>query len=223
MFELEAKTQAAAEEWTKKIAKAGENYRKNLNRNDGLNSMQIPPSRGGIIGRAATNHASLERSEQGNRLCGHSLRYAVYDYLDGRKYVGWWLEAQPHGTGLMSTVDGRQYKGEWRDGQPEGFGVFTWGGFESNGQSYRGQVLDGKWHGSGVLNYGSNETRIRHYAGDFEKSLRHGHGVAVYLNGDVFHGTPALNRRTHARTHARTQARTQTHTLLLPLLKSPCV
>ena len=39
-----------------------------------------------------------------------ACRYAVYDYLDGRKYVGWWLDAQPHFLGLMSMADGLQYR-----------------------------------------------------------------------------------------------------------------
>jgi hypothetical protein len=34
----------------------------------------------------------------------------VYDYSDGRKYVGWWLDAQPHFVGLMSMADGLQYR-----------------------------------------------------------------------------------------------------------------
>ena len=39
-----------------------------------------------------------------------ACRYAVYDYSDGRKYVGWWLDAQPHFVGLMSMADGLQYR-----------------------------------------------------------------------------------------------------------------
>lgn len=36
-----------------------------------------------------------------------------YNWIDGRKYIGNYLNDQKHGYGVYYWVDGKEYRGEW--------------------------------------------------------------------------------------------------------------
>jgi hypothetical protein len=66
----------------------------------------------------------------------------VYEWADGRKYVGDWLDNNMHGKGVYTWKDGRKYDGkcllkvgEYLNDKKHGFGIYHW----ADGRRYEGQ------------------------------------------------------------------------------------
>ena len=54
-----------------------------------------------------------------------------------------------HGQGVYQWVDGRRYVGQYRNDKKEGFGVYYW----LDGRRYEGEWQDGKRNGPGKMIY----------------------------------------------------------------------
>jgi hypothetical protein len=48
-----------------------------------------------------------------------------YEWPDGRKYVGTYMNDKKEGFGMFKWVDGRVYEGNWAEGKQHGAGKFT--------------------------------------------------------------------------------------------------
>ena len=51
--------------------------------------------------------------------------FGTYEWKDGRKYQGEYLDDKKHGYGIFKWYDGRQYAGYWANGHQHGLGVYT--------------------------------------------------------------------------------------------------
>ena len=48
--------------------------------------------------------------------------HGVFNWKDGRKYEGDYVDGKKQGNGLFTWLDGRVYRGQWFDGKQEGVG-----------------------------------------------------------------------------------------------------
>ena len=108
---------------------------------------------------------------------------------------GAWLQARPHGRGVMEYKDGGRHSGLWRAGEPHGRGEYSgpagerqvgswtsgrltgWATLqEPTGAQYSGEVVAGLPHGHGTRKEGSFlDQKI--YIGAWVRGQRHGYGV----------------------------------------------
>ena len=69
----------------------------------------------------------------------------IYNWCDGRRFEGDWVNNKMHGQGVFTWSDGRRYEGEYVDDKKEGWGRFVW----PDGREYVGHWKNGKQHGEG--------------------------------------------------------------------------
>lgn len=69
------------------------------------------------------------------------------------RYVGEYVEDQPHGKGVFTYADGSKYDGMWENGKYSGKGEHT----STDKSRYIGSWKDGTPHGSGIL-FGSDRS-----------------------------------------------------------------
>lgn len=81
--------------------------------------------------------------------------FSIYEFPDGRKYLGEWRSGMMDGHGTMYYPDGRKYVGSWKAGKTEGYGELT----SPDGRTYSGQWSGGMIHGKGILTYPDGRTR----------------------------------------------------------------
>ena len=121
----------------------------------------------------------------------------------GKKYVGEWKDALPHGRGTytwrsgskyvgqvekdlfkgegdITYSSGSSYSGEWKDDSKHGQGTYKF----SNGDIYVGEWKDDKYHGQGTYTFSNGEI----YVGEWKDDLKHGQGTYTYSNGDTYVG-----------------------------------
>lgn len=48
-----------------------------------------------------------------------------FNWVDGRKYRGWYFENKRYGMGTYYWPDGRKYIGFWKDGVMHGKGILV--------------------------------------------------------------------------------------------------
>ena len=60
--------------------------------------------------------------------------------VNGRKYVGNWIDGKQNGQGTLTYPDGENYVGSWKDGKKNGQGTHT----HFDGRKYVGEYKDGK-------------------------------------------------------------------------------
>ena len=61
-------------------------------------------------------------------------KQATMTWMDGRSYVGCFVDNRREGHGLCIQKNGKKYEGMWVDGKPEGKGIETW----PDGKKYEG-------------------------------------------------------------------------------------
>lgn len=103
-----------------------------------------------------------------------------YNWADGRKYVGHWMDDKVHGRGAYSLADGTTFVGQFKAGQISGQGVFE----SANGHKYVGEYQNSKRHGWGTYTWPDGKK----YVGEFKDDEEHGEGSLTYPNGRVFRG-----------------------------------
>jgi len=103
-----------------------------------------------------------------------------YNWADGRKYVGHWMDDKVHGRGAYSLADGTTFVGQFKAGQISGQGVFE----SANGHKYVGEYQNSKRHGWGTYTWPDGKK----YVGEFKDDEEHGEGSLTYPDGRIFRG-----------------------------------
>ncbi len=109
----------------------------------------------------------------------------VFEWPDGTKYEGRWVQGARCGSGKITYADGVIYEGEWKNGLTHGEGAMT----DGVGNIHRGHFECGMKQGDGFHTYPSGT-----YQGTFHQDEKHGHGLqtgssdnSTYL-GEFAHG-----------------------------------
>lgn len=135
----------------------------------------IKPVVGAPVGFAA-DPANVARSE-GNEVhfpydgeWDHGMMNGegMYQFSDGTRYEGTFLNNRPHELGSTTYSTGTTYKGRYSRGSYHGFGTLAC----REGATYEGQWKKGKRHGNGKLVQECGLT----YVGDFKDGKPHGRG-----------------------------------------------
>lgn len=116
---------------------------------------------------------------QGQKLNGLKHGNGTYDFGDGRKYEGSWVNDKIHGHGEY-TSDLGVYVGNWENGMRCGHGVFT----GNDGWKYDGNWMNNVKTGRGIESFEGN---VR-YDGEYVNSKYHGKGILTFQNGDIYEG-----------------------------------
>ena len=101
--------------------------------------------------------------------------FAKYQYKNGDKYIGDWMEGKMHGFGSLNFKNGDKYRGFYKNNKRDGKGVYNW----SNGDSYVGSWKEGKESGLGTYTW-SNGNK---YVGNHKNGKEDGYGEYIYKNG----------------------------------------
>ena len=65
----------------------------------------------------------------------------VFNFPDGRKYEGEYIDDKKHGYGTFTWPDGRKWVGQWGSGNQHGVGSHT----NENGKTRQGRWENGKF------------------------------------------------------------------------------
>ncbi|CAF1469676.1 unnamed protein product, partial [Adineta ricciae] len=128
----------------------------------------------------------LERTYSDNsRYRGHfkgGKRHGTgtYEYANGEKYQGEWINDQTNGKGIRTFPSGNRYDGEEKNGKRHGYGVNYW----ANGEKYEGYWANDKMNGSGKYFWPTNVQ----YEGEYRNDKKHGQGTLRCANGRVIQG-----------------------------------
>jgi hypothetical protein len=106
--------------------------------------------------------------------------HGSFEFPDGDKYTGEWLNSKPHGQGRFEFRNGNLYVGTFRNGLRHGKGVHTW----ARGNKYEGDYVNDKMHGKGVFTSASGNK----YEGDYVNDKMHGKGVFTSDSGNKYEG-----------------------------------
>ncbi|CAE1150413.1 ALS2 [Acanthosepion pharaonis] len=133
-------------------------------------------------------------------------------WLDGRRYIGKFINGLQHGNGKYIVPKGECeeiYEGSWKDGKMNGLGSVIY----PNGDRYDGYFKDGQKFGHGVFRQGKHLASVasvyigewmadkrcgygvlddvlrgEKYMGLWQDDNRHGNGIVVTLDGMYFEG-----------------------------------
>ena len=149
----------------------------------------IKPKVGAPVGFAAdpANVAKSEGNEvhfpyDGEWEHGMMNGEGMYQFSDGTKYEGTFLNNRPDELGSTTYITGTTYKGRYKRGYYHGFGVLSC----RDGSTYEGEWKKGKRHGQGKLVLESGLT----YEGMFKDGKPHGRGkVHSPLTKYTYEGT----------------------------------
>lgn len=144
--------------------------------------------------------------------------FGTFQWQDGRKYTGEWLNGRKNGQGKMLWVSGDSYSGLWESDMFEGHGIhivkyvreyegsFSQGKRHGYGKniSYKGIFYEGEW-ANGKKDGEGQETKPNRYKkrGSFCENLMHGYGVmetslceyeGIFFKGK-FHGQGTLKKQ----------------------------
>jgi hypothetical protein len=101
--------------------------------------------------------------------------FGIYEFDDGAKYVGEWLNDKIHGQGAFTFPSGNKYLGEFKDGDFNGQGTFIW----ADGGKYVGEWQNDKKNGQGTHTYADGAK----YVGEWQNNEYHGQGTFTYPDG----------------------------------------
>jgi hypothetical protein len=101
--------------------------------------------------------------------------FGIYEFDDGGKYVGEWLNDKIHGQGAFTFPSGNKYLGEFKDGDFNGQGTFIW----ADGGKYVGEWQNDKKNGQGTHTYADGAK----YVGEWQNNEYHGQGTFTYPDG----------------------------------------
>ena len=71
--------------------------------------------------------------------------FGIYNYSDGRQYIGEWKNNQMDGYGEFTWIEGKKYIGFYKEDKKEGFGIYYW----PNDRIFIGFWKEGKQNGVG--------------------------------------------------------------------------
>lgn len=94
-----------------------------------------------------------------NKMVGKGLKIWL---KNNKRYIGDFLNDEPHGYGTLTYQNGDIYEGEFKNGEPDGVGVFKWSNY-----IYEGEFQNGTFHGEGDLTHKNVKTRVTCRNGKF--------------------------------------------------------
>lgn len=147
------------------------------------------------------------------KVCETFRGNGICTYLDGSFYRGGWVDNKRHGEGALENFDRSYYKGSWVNDIREGKGTLIY----SDGSYYEGDWVKDQREGKGIeVQFNENGFFCRYegewkndrkegvgkligtdgsYTGDWQDGMRHGNGRRVYLDGTIYEGQWANNKR----------------------------
>ncbi len=99
--------------------------------------------------------------------------YGKFDYNDGAKCVGDWVNGRREGKCKIEHTNGDVYRGDFRAENRNGCGIYTY----ANGNKYMGDFVGGMFSGKGIYLFNSGEA----FVGNFNKNKYNG-GVGRWFN-----------------------------------------
>ena len=96
-------------------------------------------------------------------------KYGTYEWKNGSKYQGQFLNGLFHGKGVYNWSNKKSYNGNWLNGRMNGKGKFTY----QDGSYYEGEFVNGKKSGYGVYKWGND----KYYEGKWKNDKQNGYGV----------------------------------------------
>jgi TPR repeat protein len=111
---------------------------------------------------------------------------ARFDWPDGRRYDGMFVDGQPDGIGSELLPDGTRYRGHWYRGQRHGVGTLEL----PDGGRYEGDFSRGERAGLGIY-VGAADS----YDGEWLADAPHGIGTFNYPDGSRYQGEWIDGRR----------------------------
>ncbi len=135
---------------------------------------------GYAYGSGRARSADGRRSYSGMFADGHFSGEGEYDWGDGVRYIGRFLNGRRHGPGNLVYPDGTSYSGQFKDNVYGGQGTYV----DADGARYVGQFQSGSFHGEGTYTWPNGDV----YTGRFEANRLHGVGRFDRANGDRYAG-----------------------------------
>ena len=101
-------------------------------------------------------------------------------WIDGTKYIGYWLNDKANIKGKLIHSNGDIYEGDWKDDKVEGYGIYL----HVDGSKYEGQWKEDKQHGKGIETW----TDGTNYEGNYIEGKKQGFGIFKWSDGSIYEG-----------------------------------
>eukprot|EP00806_Schmidingerella_arcuata_P007592 Macronucleus_7964.p1 GENE.Macronucleus_7964~~Macronucleus_7964.p1 ORF type:complete len:127 (+),score=17.52 Macronucleus_7964:1-381(+) len=114
--------------------------------------------------------------------------YGTFNYPDGRKYEGFYVDDKKNGSGVMTMPDGRKFEGDWKNGRQHGEGQIV--GTDSSIQ--RGRWVEGKpvmWYSQTAGNHLKTKSELPSYYMEHDSQM---------FKDQYLHGKPSFADPTSA-------------------------
>jgi hypothetical protein len=103
-----------------------------------------------------------------------------YDWGNGVRYIGEFLNGRKTGFGILAYPNNRKYTGRFKDNAYQGEGTYI----DADGSKYAGAFENGYFHGLGTYTWASGDV----YTGRFEANRMNGKGSYARTDGDRYDG-----------------------------------
>jgi hypothetical protein len=133
------------------------------------------------------------RSYSGMFADGHFSGEGEYDWGDGVRYTGRFLNGRRNGPGNLVYPDGRSYSGQFKDNVYDGKGTYV----DADSARYVGQFRSGSFHGEGTYTWPNGDV----YIGRFKANRLDGVGRFDRTSGDRYEGTLENNEMSGSGTY----------------------
>ena len=99
-------------------------------------------------------------------------------WLDGSKYLGYWVNDKTNIKGKLIHSNGDIYEGEWLDNMPNGKGIY----YNKDGTIYEGDWKNDYQDGNGKETWVNGSW----YKGEYKNGKKHGKGKFVWADGSSY-------------------------------------
>lgn len=160
--------------------------------------------RGGYAhGAGRARSVDGQRSYSGMFADGRFSGEGEYDWGNGVRYTGRFLNGQRNGYGTLAYPDRRSYSGQFKDNVYDGEGTYV----DADGARYVGQFQSGSFSGEGTYTWPNGDVYVGHfkanrmeglgrlerasgdrYVGALENNEMSGGGTYTWSNGDAYVG-----------------------------------
>mmetsp|Transcript_122678 Transcript_122678/g.392785 ORF Transcript_122678/g.392785 Transcript_122678/m.392785 type:complete len:366 (-) Transcript_122678:343-1440(-) len=112
------------------------------------------------------------------------FKYGVFQWPDGRRYIGQFQDEMMHGEGMLCWSDDYgvcRYKGSFEHNVFQGHGVLEW----STKARYVGEFFNGLYHGEGTFEW---PDKAHVYRGQWQFGEKSGKGTLTTSCGSIYSG-----------------------------------
>ncbi len=106
--------------------------------------------------------------------------YGKYQFANGNRYVGEFIDGKPHGNGILFCANGNKYLGSWQASLRQGQGKYIF----MEGHEYTGSFHRNNFHGKGKMEYANGDV----YKGNWQANLPNGDGIYSFKKGGRYEG-----------------------------------